>query len=125
MAAPPPSLPSRDASFTRSTQQVALSQIAACALERFDELRAIERLQQIVDSVDPECVDRVLLVSGEEDHCRHLLDANRMDHVESRQPRHPHVEEHEVRRELANRPYRIGAIRARRDDLDIRLLTEV
>ncbi len=84
-----------------------------------------ERLQQVVDGVDAKGIERVLLVGRQENHGRHPLRSDLFDDLEAGEARHAHVEEHEVRRELANCPYGFKTIGTHRDDVDVGFRTQV
>ena len=56
----------------------------------------------------------MLIVRGHEDHERHALAADRLDHLEAVHLRHLHVEEHQVRRVIHDRGDRFLAVAALR-----------
>ena len=62
---------------------VAALELLARARERLPEPLAIERLEQVVERVHVERAQRVAIVGGDEDHERHPVGADRVDHVEA------------------------------------------
>ena len=77
--------------------------LLARALQRLAEPLAVERLQQVVERAHLERPQRVLIVRGDEDHERHALAADRLDHLEPVHLRHLDVEEHQIRRVIHDR----------------------
>ena len=73
-------------------------QLLLRAGEGLAEALAVERLEQVVDRVHVERAQRVAVVGGDEDDERHLVGADRVDHVEAVGAGHLHVEEHQVGR---------------------------
>jgi hypothetical protein len=59
--------------------------------------------------VSLERLDRVFAVRGHEDHRWHTVRAHRLEDLEGVQARHLDVEEHQIRRQLADRRHRFGA----------------
>ena len=96
----------------------------ARAIQRAQEPRAVERLQQVVERVDLEGPQRVLVVGRREDHHR---DALRREGAYDAKPIHDgnlHVEEHELGLEPLDGRERLGAIRTLPHDLDVGLLLQ-
>ena len=91
----------------------------ARARDRLLESFRAERLQQVVDGVDLERLQRVLIVRGDEDD--RLIAAEQLEDLEAVQLRHLHVEQHEIRLQLGHGLDRFEAVRAVRDDLDARV----
>ena len=83
-----------------------------------------DRLEQIVERGDLERADRILVVRGHEDHRRHALRSDRVDDREAVHPRHLHVEQHQVRRLLANDGDRLASVARFRYGLDAGLTAE-
>ena len=88
---------------------------------------AIERLQQVIDGVHLERLHRILIVSGGEDNLRQWDFAVQqlLDDAESVQPRHLHVEEDQIGRELLDQAHRLDAVLALRQDVDIEFAQQV
>ncbi|HVE80023.1 MAG TPA: hypothetical protein VNA89_14250 [Gemmatimonadaceae bacterium] len=84
----------------------------------------VEGLQEIVERVDGEGVERVTVVRGHEHHRRHSLGADGAHDGEAIELRHLHVEEDEVRGEAGDLCHRVGAVGTLADDLDVRLVRE-
>ena len=93
-------------------------ELFAGALQRVGEALAVERLQQVVERPHLERLQRVLIVGGDEDDERHLVGADRLDHLEAVHLRHLHVEEHEVRRVVVNSGDGLFAVARLRDQFE-------
>src|SRR5262245_40320344 len=74
------------------------------------------RLQQVVDRVHLEGLERVLVEGGDEDD--RLLPPDQLEHLEPRELRHLDVEEHEVGLQLRDRLHRLEAVAALPHELD-------
>lgn len=98
--------------------------LRARAGQRIAEAIAIEGLQKIIDRMDVERAERVAVERGHEDHERHAIGSDRVDHVEPRAARHLHVEEDQARAELLDRGDRGAAVGALLDDGDPGLIGE-
>ena len=70
--------------------------------ERLLEPLGAERLQQVVDRVHLERAQRVLVVGGDEDDRQ--VAPEQLEHLEAVELRHLHVEQHQVRLQLARPP---------------------
>jgi hypothetical protein len=66
------------------------------ALESFLKAIFVEGLKEIIKCMGFECLNRILVVSGNEDRDGHLLGTDLFDHTESIQFRHFHIEEDQV-----------------------------
>ncbi len=86
----------------------------ARAIDRFGQPLRAERLQQIVDRVDFECLQRVLIVRGDEDHGD--VAADEIEHLEAVELRHLDVEEQQIRLQFGDDLDRLEAIGALGDD---------
>ena len=107
----PPSDPCRPAAAARSSGDL--------------EPRLVDRLQQVVDRVDLERLDRVLIVGGDEDDVRRRLRVDHAPrHLETGQPRHLDVEEHDVGLQSLDRAQRLDAVAGLPDHLDAADLAE-
>ena len=95
--------------------------LLARALQGLGEALAVERLEDVVEGADLEGLQGVLVVRGDEDHQRHALRPDRVDHVEAAHLRHLHVQEHQVRRVVLDRHHGFFAVAALRRHLDVRL----
>ena len=85
----------------------------------------VDRLQQVVDRVDLERLDRVLIERGDEDDVRRrALVEHPPRHLEAGQPRHLHVEKHHVGLQPVDRRQRLDAVASLSDDLDAADLSE-
>ena len=83
------------------------------------EPRLIDRLQQVVDRVDLERLDRVLIVGRDEDDLRTGAAADQPPRdLEAGQPRHLHVEKDDVRLQPLDRRQRLDAVAGLADHLD-------
>jgi hypothetical protein len=71
-------------------------QALARALQRAQEPRPVERLQQVVERMDLEGAQRVLVVGGREDDHRQALRRERADDAEAVHDRNLHVEEDQL-----------------------------
>ena len=98
--------------------------VAPGVLQRLLEAVAAERLQQVVEGVDLEGLEGVLVVGGHEDHRRHLLGADLLDHAEAVAGRHLHVEEHQIGLLVLDRVDRLLAVGALADQLDVLFLLQ-
>ena len=96
-------------------------QVLAGALDGAVEAVAVEGLEQVVHGVDFEGAQRVLVVGGDEHHRREIADPQLLDHAEAVQLRHLHVQEHQVRLQLAHRLHALSPVGALADQLDSRL----
>ena len=77
-------------------------------LDRLREPFVADRLQQVIDGGALECVERVLIVGGDE-HDLHLRVGGARD-VESGKAGHPDVEERDIRRFGDQQRLRIGTV---------------
>ena len=94
-------------------------------LERQIEALRVHWLQEIVDGVDRERVNRVLVEGRDEDELRQRLRLHESPgDFEPVQPRHLHVEEEQVRLQFAAEAQRLHAVGRLRDDLDAAGLAE-
>jgi trehalose 6-phosphate phosphatase len=85
----------------------------------------VDRLQEVVERLDRERVDRVLGVRGHEDDCRRValfVDVRRR--LEPGDAGHLHVEEHDVVVEIAGQLERLGSARRLADNLHLRMRGE-
>ena len=89
------------------------------------EPNRVDRLEQVVDRVDLERLDGMLIIRGDEDDVRRRA---RVEHpardLEAGQPRHLHVEEHEVGLQAVDGRQRFHAVARLSDDLDPAQLSE-
>ncbi len=81
--------------------------------------RAIDRLEQVVDRMQFERVDRVLIVGRAEDD-RRAWPPERRGHFEAAASRHLNVEQHEIRRQLVDALDSLHAVFRIADDFDFR-----
>ncbi len=100
-------------------QRPALRELVAHVRERALEPLVHQRLQQVVERVRVEGVDRVAVEGGHEYDHRHAGLRDAAQHLESVDARHLDVEEHEVRRVRGDRVDRLAPVRALRDDLEV------
>ena len=107
-----------------SGRSAAIRRRARC--DRHLEPRRIDRLQQIVDRVDLERLDRVLIEGRDEDDVRRRAAAveHPARHLEAGQPRHLHVEKHDIGLQPLDRRQRLDAVAGLADDLDAADLPE-
>jgi hypothetical protein len=91
------------------------------AIERGAESLAIEGLEQVVDRIELERVDRVLVVRGDENHQRHRVAPDLLDHLEAVDAPHLHVEKHEVGLERGDALHCLGAVATFAQHLDVTL----
>ena len=98
-------------------------QARAHAAKRLRQPFRPERLEQVVDRVDLERLQRVLVVGGDEHHRDVLLD--QLEHLESVQFRHLHVEQQQIRLEVGDGLDGFEAVRALGDHFHPRFLFEV
>ena len=92
-----------------------LAHVRQCPLEALVD----ERLQQVVERMGVEGVDRVAVEGGDEYDHRHARLRDAAQHLEAVDARHLDVEEHEVRRVGGDGLDGLAAIGALRDDLEI------
>ena len=85
---------------------------------------AAERLQQVIERVDLEGLQRILVVGGHEDDGGHAVGSERLADGEPVHRRHLNVEEDEIGRIAPDGLEGLGAVRALPDHLDVRLLAE-
>ena len=100
-----------------------LAQSRARPRNRLLKALAAERLQQVVEGVDLEGLQRVLVVGRHEDRQRHGV-AERGDDLEAVEIRHLQIEQHQVRHVAANGRDGFGAGAARGHDIDIGLVAQ-
>ncbi len=100
---------------------VPLGDALARPLHRHRQPLFFDRLQQVIERLQPERLHRILIVGGRHHEIgqRHALLAQLADHAHAIEPRHLHVEEHEVGLEVGNQLYRLQAIGRRGDHLDV------
>jgi len=91
-------------------------------IERAREPIHFDRLQEVVDGVGVERVERVRIVCRRENHERRPLQL--LEQLESGQPRHLHVEEQHVDRARAQKRERLFRVHGAADDLDPARLVE-
>ena len=91
---------------------------ARARVERRVQPRAVDRLQQVVDRLQLERIDRVLVERRAEDD-RGPRPAKRRRHFESAAAGHLNVEQHQIGRELGDALDRLHAVFGLADDLDI------
>ncbi len=101
----------------------------ACALDdALDHARepvGVDRLQEVVERLDREGVDRVLRVRGHEhDRRRVALLAHERRRVQAAGSRHLNVEEHDVVVQRLRESERLGGTRGLADDLDSAMTVE-
>ena len=97
----------------------------ARALDRLLQALRLDRLQQVVDRVHLERLDRVLVERGHEDDvaCQLPLDQPAR-HLEARQPGHLHVQEHHVGLQALDGSQRLEAVGRLPHHLDVAELAE-
>ena len=94
-------------------------------LERLLEPVGVDRLQDVVDGVHRKRVDRVLVERGDEHQLRQDIGLDQPPRdFEPGQAGHLHVEEHQVRLQLAGQPQRLDAVGGLTDDFDAADLAE-
>ncbi len=95
------------------------------ALQRDLEPRRVDRLQQVVDRVDLERLDRVLIVGRDEnDMGRRAGVEHPARHLESGQPGHLDVQKHQIRLQPVDRFQRFDPVARLADDFDAADLAE-
>ena len=94
------------------------------AVERAAQARIVDRLEQVVERMRLERVDREAVEGRHEDDHRHAFLRHAREHVQTREPRHLDIEEHEVRRVLLDGRERSTTVGALGDDLDIVLVAQ-
>ena len=99
-------------------------EMLARVLQRLLETIAAERLQQVVDRVHLEGLQRVLVVGGDEHDRRHPIGADLLDDAKAVAHRHLHVEEHQIGMLMLNRADRLLAVGAFADELDVFFLRQ-
>jgi hypothetical protein len=90
------------------------------------EPRTGDRLQQVIDRIRFECLDRILVVGGHEDDVRMRRAAaiQVLEKLEAVEPGHPDVQEHDIGRQLRHRVDCARSIRRFADHLDIGLASQ-
>ena len=99
--------------------RLALGELVAHVREGSLEPLVHQRLQQVVERVRIEGVDRIPVESSHEDDHRHAGLRDAAQHLESVDARHLDVEEHEVRRVARDRVDRLAPVCALVDDLEV------
>ncbi len=95
------------------------------AIDRRFQPARFDRLEQIVDGVHLECLDRVLVVGRHEDDLGVAASAEQTPgDFETGQPGHLHVEHHQVRRFLLDHAEGFEAVRGLRHDFDRAYLSQ-
>ena len=79
-----------------------------------------EGLEQVIQGVDLEGLDRMLVVGGDKDHRRPDLRRQCPQHVKTADLGHLHVQKHQVRPLFPDESDRLGAIAAFAHDLQVR-----
>ncbi len=93
--------------------------LRANPIEGGGKARVVHGLEQVVERVGLESVDRIAVERGHEHDHRHALLRHLRDHFEPRQARHLDVEEHEVRGFLGDGGDRFAAVGALAHDGDV------
>ena len=88
------------------------------------EAGLFKRLQKVIQGVDLKGPDRVLVMSGRENHRRNLFWLERLEHLETIEPRHLHIKDQEVRAVLLDGAHGLDAVRAFGDDFHIGFVRE-
>ena len=96
-----------------------LGEPLADPVERVGEPVLFHRLHQIVDRLRLEGADGMVGISGDEDEQRRLDLHQPLDHREAVEAGHLDVEEDEIGLVGLDRAYRLAAVRAGLDDLDV------
>ena len=96
----------------------------AGTLERAKEPRAVERLQQVVERMDLERLQRVLVVGRREDDERYPVRGQRANHAEAIHDRDLDVEEDQLGLEPLDGRERLRAVGALAHHLDVGLLLQ-
>ena len=96
--------------------------VGAHPLERGPEPRLLERLEQVVEGLDVERLERVALVRGDEDDGRPGLDRQGGRDVEAAGLGHLDVEEHHLGPHPVDRRDRLRALGALADELHVGVL---
>jgi hypothetical protein len=89
------------------------------AIERAREALLVHRLQQVVEGVRLEGVDRESVERRHEHDHRHALLRHLLDDLDAGEARHLDVEEHQVGSESGDGRQRLAAVGALPDDLDV------
>ena len=101
--------------------QIPRANPVASAVERRDEPSAVDGLEEVIERVDFEGVERVLVVRRDEDDVRYAFDADGLDHRESVHSWHSDVEIHEVGRVAKDRRHGFSPVATLADDFDVPL----
>ena len=89
------------------------------ALDRLTKPRAIDRLQQIVDGVHLERLNRVLVVGGDERDEREPILPDQTDDAQAVDFRHLQIEQREIRPLLFDQRDRLRAVLRLADDFHV------
>src|SRR5712692_1715660 len=92
--------------------------------QRLFEPRPIERLYKTVDSRDLESSQRVLIVSGYEDHKRQLNRVHRFEHIEAVDLRHLDIQKQQIRFEVFYRGDGFFTVAAIAHNFNLRIARE-
>jgi hypothetical protein len=91
----------------------------ARALDGFAEALVVDRLQQVVECIGIECLQRELVVGRNENNDGHVAAGESSQNLEAVDAWHLHVQENDIRQGLANGVDRLAAVPALATDLDV------
>src|SRR5688572_29345596 len=84
--------------------RLSLRQQRSDPFQRFPEAFLFARFQQVIQSMDVECLESVLIVRGDENDDGHTVLGYSLENVKTPDFRHLDIEEHQVRGGLFDNP---------------------